>query len=192
MTVIAHGKAAHAGNNHKDGANAIWALARFIDRAQGLTDYDKGVTITVGKVSGGQGKNTIPDRAEALVDLRFITRADGEALVRAVEEIAKESAVPGTRLEVQGGIARWPLERTDASAALLAAYGACARSEGLGDGEAPLIGGGSDASTSSALGIASIDGLGPRGVGFHTKDEHIEFATLLLKAKALARFLAGR
>ncbi len=28
----AHGKAAHAGNAHKEGANAIWALARFTDR----------------------------------------------------------------------------------------------------------------------------------------------------------------
>src|SRR5580700_10291807 len=31
MTAIAHGRAAHAGNAHKEGANAIWALARFVD-----------------------------------------------------------------------------------------------------------------------------------------------------------------
>ena len=85
-----------------------------------------------------------------------------------------------------------PLERTDASAALLAEYAACARAQGLGGDEAPLIGGGSDASTSSALGIPSIDGLGPRGAGFHTKDEHIEVSTLVPKAQALARFLAQR
>ena len=53
------------------------------------------------------------------------------------------------------------------------------------------IGGGSDASTSHAMGIPSIDGLGPRGIGFHTKDEQIEIATLLLKAQALARFLGA-
>ena len=35
-----HGRAAHAGNNHKEGANAIWAIARFVDAAQELTDYD--------------------------------------------------------------------------------------------------------------------------------------------------------
>ncbi len=194
MTAVAHGKAAHAGNNHKEGANAIWALARFVDRIQGLTDYDRGVTLTVGKFTGGQGKNTIPDRAEALIDLRFVTRADGEALVNAVRDAADEAAasVPGTRIELSGGIARFPLERTDASAALMASYGKAARASGLGDGEAALIGGGSDASTSSAIGIASIDGLGPRGIGFHTKDEQIEVFTLLLKAQALARFLATR
>ena len=74
----------------------------------------------------------------------------------------------------------------------MAAYAACARASGLGGDEAPLIGGGSDASTSSSMGIASIDGLGPRGVGFHTKDERIEVATLVPKAQALARFLASR
>ena len=41
------------------------------------------------------------------------------------------------------------------------------------------------------MGIASIDGLGPRGIGFHTQDEQIEVATLVLKAQALARFLAS-
>ena len=34
----AHGVAAHAGNEHERGRNAIWALARFVDRAQRLTD----------------------------------------------------------------------------------------------------------------------------------------------------------
>jgi glutamate carboxypeptidase len=72
------------------------------------------------------------------------------------------------------------------------AYGACARAYGLGDGEAALVGGGSDASTSSAMGIPSIDGLGPRGTGFHTHDEQIEIATLVPKAQALAHFLATR
>ena len=191
MTVRAHGKAAHAGNNHKDGANAIWALACFIDRVQRLTDYERGTSVNVGIVQGGSSKNTVPDVAEAKLDLRFCTTADAEALVVQVRAAADEAAamVPGTRIELEGGIARFPLERSDASAALMEAYAEAARATGLGGDEAGLIGGGSDASTSSAMGIASIDGLGPRGVGFHTKDEHIEMATLVLKAQALVRFL---
>jgi len=194
MTAIAQGKAAHAGANHKDGANALWAMARFVDRVQSMTDYDRGVTTNVGKIVGGQGKNTVPDHAEAQLDLRFCTRADGDKLAADIRRAAEESAasVAGTRIELQGGVARQPLERTDASEALMREYGACAKASGLGDGEAPLIGGGSDASTSSSLGIASIDGLGPRGSGFHTKDELIEVATLVPKAQALARFIARR
>ena len=194
VTAIAEGKAAHAGNAHHAGANAIWALARFIDAAQKLTDYSRGITVNVGIVSGGQSKNTVPDRAEAKIDFRFEHAADGEAVVKSLEDAAKTAAesVPGTGIEVTGGIARQPLVRTDASGRLAQSYGASARAVGLGDGEAPLAGGGSDASTSAIMGIASIDGLGPRGTGFHTKDELIEIATLVPKARALARVLLSR
>jgi glutamate carboxypeptidase len=194
LEVVAHGRAAHAGNAHQEGANALWALARFVDRAQQLTDYARGLTVNVGRVVGGQGKNTVPDLAQAEVDVRFCTRADGEQLVQRLRQAAEEAAagVPGTRLELRGGVAREPLERTEASAALLAAYGACARASGLGSGEAPLVGGGSDASTASALGIPALDGLGPRGRGFHTVDELIEVDSLVPKAQALARYLASR
>lgn len=193
LEAVAHGKAAHAGNHHADGANALWAVARFVDMAQGLTDYPRGITVNVGKVLGGQGKNTVPDYAEAHVDIRFCTHADGEALVASLQAAAQRAAtsVPGTRLELSGGISREPLERSPASAALLQAYAACAVASGLGGGEAALIGGGSDASTTSACGIPSIDGLGPRGKGFHTIEEHIEVRTLVPKAQALARFLAS-
>ncbi|HZH02575.1 MAG TPA: M20/M25/M40 family metallo-hydrolase, partial [Myxococcaceae bacterium] len=194
VTAVAHGKAAHAGNNHADGHNAIWALVRFIDRAQVLTDYAKGVTVNVGKVAGGQGKNTVPDRAEAQVDIRFCTRADGEALVAALHAAGDEAAasVPGTRILLEGGVSRPPLEKTEASSALFTAYAECARAAGLGSGESPLVGGGSDASTAFAMGIPSIDGLGPRGKGFHTVDEQIELATLVPKALALAELLSRR
>src|SRR5262249_22394242 len=100
--------------------------------------------------------------------------------------------IDGTTVEVSGGVSRQPLERTAASAALLAEYGACARATGLGADEAPLLGGGSDANTVHALGVPAIDGLGPRGRGFHTTGEFVERATLVPKAQALVRFLAGR
>ena len=194
LTVVAEGKAAHAGNNHADGVNAIWALASFVARAQELTDYERGVTLNVGKVTGGIGKNTVPDRAEALVDFRFLTERDGVELLDAIRAAAAAAAaqVAGAKIEVRGGISRQPLERTDASGALLAEYAACARAAGLGAEEAPLIGGGSDANTVAAAGVPAIDGLGPRGKGFHTVDEFIERATLLPKTAALVRFLAGR
>lgn len=189
LHAVATGKAAHAGNNHRDGKNAIWALARFIDRAQSLTDYARGVSVNAGIISGGTSKNTVPERAEAEFDLRFETIADGEKLVADLRAASDAHGVEGVAIALTGGVARQPLERTDASVALMNSYAACAIASGLGGSEAGLIGGGSDASTSYAMGIASIDGLGPRGVGFHTKDEQIEIATLVIKAQALARFL---
>jgi glutamate carboxypeptidase len=194
VRAAATGKAAHAGTGHREGANAIWALARFIDRAQRLTDYGRGVTVNAGRVSGGQSKNTVPDQAEALLDFRYVQVPDGEATFAALKAAAEEAAaeVPGTAIALHGGVARAPLERTPANVALYREYAAHAIAAGLGGAEAPLIGGGSDASTTASIGIPSIDGLGPRGTGFHTREELIEIASLVPKAEAVASFLLER
>ncbi|MEJ7603744.1 MAG: M20/M25/M40 family metallo-hydrolase, partial [Kofleriaceae bacterium] len=124
--------------------------------------------------------------------LRYETVADAEALVAELHAAAAQVAVPNVRLELAGGIRRLPLERSAASEALRDEYAACARAAGLGDGEAPLLGGGSDANTIAPLGVPAIDGMGPRGAGFHTTTEYVELATFAPKAEALVRFLLGR
>jgi glutamate carboxypeptidase len=193
MTAHARGKAAHAGNNYADGANAIWAMSRFVDAAQRLTDLSKGVSVNVGQIQGGEAKNTVPDDCKAELDLRFATRADADALIASLEKVAAQVGhdVAGTSLEVALNSLRLPMEATEQSHALMKAYAACAQAVGLGASESPRVGGGSDGCTSSAMGIASIDALGPRGQGFHTKDEYIEVQTLVSRAQALAMHLLG-
>ncbi len=194
VTALAEGRAAHAGTAHAEGVSAIWALARFVDRVQRLTDAARGVTVNVGTFVGGDAKNTVAERAQAGIDVRFVHPSDGDAVMVALHEAALDAAasVPGARIVLRGGISRAPLERTSASVALAEAYGACARASGLGDGEADLSGGGSDANTLAAAGVATIDGLGPRGSGLHTRDEQIVLSTLLPKAAAVVRLLAPR
>ncbi len=188
----ARGVAAHAGNEPEKGRSAIWSLARFVDRVQALSDPAHGRSVNVGTFHGGTSKNTVPDHATCEVDLRFESAADGRALEDAVRDAAREATLPGTTIELVLGSVRAPLERTAASAALAAEYGACQRACGLGAGEAPLAGGGSDANTTAEAGIPSIDGLGPRGAGYHTPREEVDLASLVPKAQALLRFLAGR
>ena len=192
VRVEARGVAAHAGNEPERGRSAIWALARFVDRAQALSEPARGRSVNVGTFHGGTSKNTVPDLAACEVDLRYSTAADGRALEGALRDAARAAALPGTTLEVSRGSSRAPLERTTASAALAAEYGACQRACGLGAGEAPLAGGGSDACTTAEIGIPSIDGLGPRGAGFHTPREEVDLGSLVPKAQALLRVLAGR
>jgi glutamate carboxypeptidase len=195
LTARAQGRAAHAGNNHADGANALVALSRFVVGASSLTDYAAGTTINVGQMVGGQGKNTVPDEGRAELDLRVMTQAAAEALMKALNREAEQAsaAVPGTRIKLEGGLLRLPMERTAATGELLKAYAQSAQAAGLGFEESPTVfGGGSDANTTSAMGIPSIDGLGPRGKGFHTLDEQIEFSSMQPKIAALAGFLRNR
>ena len=192
VRVVVTGRAAHSGNAHADGANAIWSLSRFIDAAQARTNYERGTTVNVGLVQGGTSTNTVPEGAEASVDLRFESVGDAQSLLATLHELAQRCALPGTRIELQGGIKRLPMEKTPASEALYREYAACQRAAGMGDEEQPLVGGGSDANTVSAVGLPAIDGLGPRGGGFHTLDEFVELDSFAPKAEALLRFLWGR
>ncbi len=190
LHVSVEGLAAHAGNHHKEGRNAILALSKFIIEVQALTDYDKGVTVNVGLISGGEARNTVPHHAECDIDFRLIHKEDGEELVRAVHALAERfGKETSTSFSVSGGVSRPPLERSEASAGLAARYADAAKLSGLGFEEAGLIGGGSDANNVSAIGVPAIDGMGPRGSGFHTYNEHIEVSSLALRAEALVRFL---
>lgn len=50
-------------------------------------------------------------------------------------------------------------------------------------------GGGSDASFTSAKGVATIDGLGPVGGNAHTEEEYLEVGSLVERAELLARVI---
>lgn len=191
FTLNVTGKAAHAGNNLADGINAIVALARLIDRVADFGAPERGLTLNVGTCRGGESVNTVPANAEAVADFRVERAEDARELFTRLEAAAAEVAErSGASIVVGGGLRRPPLERSPESEALMRAYAECALAAGLGAPEAALLGGGSDANTVSAIGVPAIDGLGPRGKGFHTHDECIELSSLGPKVEALVRFLA--
>ena len=199
FTITVHGRAAHAGNDHRSGVNAIHALALIIPAIEAMTDYERGVTLSVGLVSGGTAKNTVPERATCTIDARFEAVADAHAVVARLRGLTQEpfagiADVPArlrkVRVEVTGGVTRPPMEATPATQRLRARYEAHAAAAGLGIGEAPRQGGGSDANLLAALGVACIDGLGPAGQHFHQVEEWCSLESLRRRTQALACFLA--
>jgi len=195
FTVTAHGRAAHAGIQHEAGVSAIHAIALAIVELEGLTQYGRGVTVNVGLIEGGIAKNTVPDCARCVVDVRFERAEDGLGLEERLHGLASlilPERLRQARLVVEGGITRPPMEATDASQALRLEYESCAALVGLGTGEAPLQGGGSDANLLSAYGVPCIDGLGPFGEHFHTVEEWSSLESLRRRTGALVAFLARR
>ena len=51
-------------------------------------------------------------------------------------------------------------------------------------------GGGSDGNFTGYLGIPTLDGLGIRGKGLHTLNEHIEISSLVERARLIAGLLS--
>ena len=193
ITAEAFGRAAHSGNAYWSGVNAIWALASFVGFAQEISSRETETTVNVGLIQGGTSKNTVPAEARAELDLRYPTSAAYQNLADALALAAEraERTVVGATLRLSQGVTRPPMLPLPGTAALLTRYAACAGRAGLGSGEAPPQGGGSDGNTSAAMGIPTLDGLGPRGHGFHTKEEYVELESLVPKAQALADFLLG-
>ncbi len=181
--LVVRGIAAHAGIDPRKGASAIRELARQILRLEGLQDLDRGVSLNVGVIAGGTRPNVVPDLATASVDVRVPAMADAARLDAAIRALAPE--LPGTSLEVRGGIDRPPLERTPAVIGLYehARVVAAELGHALAEGS---TGGGSDGNFTAALGVPTLDGLGAVGDGAHALHEHVVVADLPWRAALLA------
>ncbi len=192
-TLRATGRSAHAGNAHKDGVNAIEALAHAIVGVQKITDYAKGVTVNVGTVRGGTKGNIVPAEASCLIDVRYARAEDGPALDAGVRDVAAREVVRGATIEVSGGLNRPPYPENDAAIAALAArWIATAKELGVTMKAGPT-GGGSDGNWTAAMGIPTLDGLGPVGGKYHTVGEYLVLKTLpersAIAAIAISRLL---
>jgi glutamate carboxypeptidase len=183
------GRAAHAGADHEKGLNAIEELARHILAIQAFTDYETGTTLNVGVVGGGTRSNVVPAQAWARVDVRVMD-ADKAARVEAKMQSLKPH-LPGTTVEVSGGINRPPMVRTPEIAALYATAEALAAEMGFEITEAGS-GGGSDGNLTAALGVPTLDGMGVVGDGGHAAHEHVVIASLPERAALLAAMLRSR
>ena len=178
------GVAAHAGADHEKGANAILELSKLVLQLQALTDYQRGVTVNVGKIRGGSAVNVVPADAEAEVDFRVSTVSDGDRLEQRVRGL--RASDPRCAVLVEGGLRRPPLERTPAVVELYQKARGVAFSLGLDLGEGGT-GGASDGSFTAAWGIPTLDGLGVEGDGAHALHEHILVDDIPRRAALLAR-----
>jgi glutamate carboxypeptidase len=183
-----HGISAHAGLDPGKGASAIHELAAQIADIERLQDLPRGISVNVGVVSGGTRPNVVADEARAVIDARAPSRAAAEAVESALR--ALQPRRPGTRLTIEGGFERPPMERGPGVIALFSRASRVAASLGraLGEGSA---GGGSDGNFTAALGVPTLDGLGAVGDGAHAAHEHVEMSSLPWRAALLAGLLAG-
>lgn len=186
FTVVAHGRAAHAGGDHQKGINAIEELAYHIPALQRLTDYTTGTTINVGLIKGGSASNVVPERAEMEVDFRISQMAEIDRVVTAIQGL--QPVLNGARLEISGGLNRPPMEHNATMVKTFEQAQRLAASIGL-TLEEGSTGGGSDGNFTAGLGIPTLDGMGAIGDGAHATHEHVVIASLAERAALLATIL---
>jgi glutamate carboxypeptidase len=185
MRVEVLGKAAHSGGNFEKGISAIGELAHKIVAMHGLTDLQRGITVNVGVVKGGQSVNTTAPQAEGLIDLRYVKPADRAGALAALQAIVDRAIVPGTRaaLEIKGEFL--PLTATPVTEELFATYRAAAADAGLAV-EGEFSGGCADSGFTAAVGCPTLCAVGPVGGNAHTPEEYLEVDSIVPRAQALA------
>jgi len=182
------GVAAHAGVDFSKGASAVLELARVVETVSGWTDLKRGLTVSVGLVGGGSKTNVIPASAWAEVDVRIARKADGARMERRFTGLKAQDR--RCALTVTGGINRPPMERTRGTVALYKKARGLAAELGFALEEA-ATGGASDGNFTSALGVATLDGMGAVGEGAHASHESIVLEHLAPRTALLAGMLAG-
>lgn len=182
-----HGKAAHAGVDFEKGASALRELSRVIETVSNWTDLKRGLTVSVGLAGGGSKTNVIPAEAFAEVDVRIAKMTDGPRLER--KFTALKAADKRCSLSISGGINRPPMERTRGTVRLFQHARSLARELGFALEEAST-GGASDGNFTSALGIATLDGMGAVGEGAHATHESVQLEHIAPRTALLAGMLA--
>jgi glutamate carboxypeptidase len=182
------GVAAHAGVDFEKGASALRELARVIETVSGWTDLKRGLTVSVGLAGGGSKTNVIPAEAWAEVDGRIARIADGARIEKKFAGL--KAADKRCSLAVTGGVNRPPMERTRGTVALYQRARALAAELGFELDEA-ATGGASDGNFTSALGTATLDGMGAVGEGAHAAHESIQLEHLAPRTALLAGMIAG-
>ncbi len=182
------GKAAHAGNEPQKGRSAITELGHWILAINALTNFESGTTLNIGIVEGGNGANIVPAHASAVVDVRFWDNQEYHQIRRSSADPGRASpsgrrhhpADPRGPQTGHGAVRGHP--GTDATG------GGVWRRTGAAD-QLARGGGGSDANLTAALGIPTLDGLGPIGAGFHSDEEYLDLASIAPRIELLVKVL---
>jgi glutamate carboxypeptidase len=179
FSITARGVSAHAGVEPEKGANAAVEIAHQVLAIQHFNDNaEEGVSAHVTVLRSGEKTNIIPDTALAKVDVR-VARKDQIARIESFfRSMPDRTHVPGVSLTVHGGVERPPMEADDRAMALWRLFEKQAESIGLTI-EAVTTGGCSDGNFSSALGIPTIDGMGPVGANAHRSDEYVDLSSVV-------------
>lgn len=182
-SMVIEGRPAHAGNAPEKGINSVIEFAQQALEVNKMNDYKNGISVSVTMVNGGSAGNVIPQHTEAYIDTRMVTLKQMDQIAGALAEL--QPFIPGAQVSVKHTHSRPPMERNEAAylqaKAIGEKYGVTVREDGSG--------GGSDGNFTAAMGIPTLDGVGPQGDGLHALDEHVVVNSMPERAALVAGIL---
>ncbi|WP_454854830.1 M20 family metallopeptidase [Rhizobium binxianense] len=184
--ILVRGRASHAGTRPQDGRSAIRAAARLVLELEAMNDAERGITVTVGTIHGGTGRNTVPGECRLQVDLRLPDGETATEILKKVESLA--SVDPDITIGIEGGLSRPPFAQSEEGRRLFDHTAKLAAELGI-TLEGVSTGGGSDGNFTAALAVPTLDGLGADGAGAHTFDEYVFVSSIAPRTALLANLM---
>lgn len=189
--VLVRGKAAHAGREHHLGRNAIAAVARITAAIDDLNGQREGVTLNVGKLSGGGPVNVVPELGILRLNVRLQAPEDQDWVRDQLEAIvASADAQDGIQASLHGGFTRPPKPIDAGIQRLIDHLHSSAEAVGCSLSFTPT-GGCCDGNNLAAFGLPNIDNLGVVGGSIHSDAEYMHIPSLTQRAQLSATLLIG-
>jgi glutamate carboxypeptidase len=182
------GRAAHAGVEPEKGRSAILEAAHQVVALHALNGRWPTVTVNAGRIHGGTRSNVVAERCEIHVDLRAAGVEAFDAAAAEVDRLVSAPMIDGVTATLRRSAGHPPMEKSAASARIVELAQTIAGELGFELHDA-ATGGASDANTTAALGVPTIDGLGPIGGDDHSADEWLDLDSVAPRTALLASLI---
>ena len=90
-------------------------MAHQVLALEAMTDYERGITVSVGTIAGGTVTNTVPAHCRCVVDFRVPDMGAAEDVLRRMRELC--AVGPDVELDIDVELNRPPMVKTEAAAA---------------------------------------------------------------------------
>ena len=184
----ATGQARHAGVKEGPKASAIVELSRLILSLEDLNDHDRGISINVGTVHGGEANNIVPDLARASFEFRFRDSEDEKEVLEKIQSIVSSVTTPGCGAAIETLHRRPCMVQVPGTEKLVSILKETASELGQ-KVDTDERGGASDGNFLSEMGVPVLDGLGPVGDMDHSAEEYIVEQSLYERIELTALLL---
>ncbi len=154
-----------------------------------LTDWDRGTTLNVGVIHGGSAANVVADSAVAELDVRFWENDEYDRVNQALEALCEKGFLEGVTTSLTRVNHKPAMAASEATQGLMQLVEKAGKEEDIAI-TWQAVGGGSDANHTAALGIPTLDGLGPIGAGFHSPAEWLDKASIAPRIRLLKRIVS--
>ncbi|MEO0368449.1 MAG: hydrolase [Pseudomonadota bacterium] len=186
FSLIIDGKAAHAGREFHLGRNAISALAFAMQELEKINANNTGITLNLGKISGGGPLNIVADRSLCQFNVRVEDEAQARLAQQHIDRVVQATnQLDGIQAKLVGKFTRPAKPASPTQQKLFELVTSCGAELDMQIAFKPT-GGCCDGNNLAAAGLPNIDSLGVQGGNIHSHQEYVLLDSLAERAKLSA------